>query len=54
MLSDYVISASPSRRGSQTGKIFSKNLKIFCRVVGRPDGVRNYHSSRPFDPSDYK
>jgi len=41
-------SASTSRRGSQTGKIFSENLRIFYRTVVRPDSVRTYHSSRPF------
>jgi len=30
-------SASPSGRGSQTGKIFSENLEIFCRTVVRLD-----------------
>jgi hypothetical protein len=54
-------SASPSERGSQTGKIFSENLEnsvaqlsVRTAQVHRPDGVRNYHSSRPFEPSAYK
>jgi len=49
-------SASPSGRSSQTGKIFSKNLKNFVAQlsvrtaqVHLPDGVRTYHSSRPFE-----
>jgi hypothetical protein len=39
----------------------TKNLRIFClkvvrpaAQVHRPDGVRTYHSSRPFEPSAYK
>jgi len=30
--------ALPSGRGSQTGKIFSKNLEKLCHTVVRPDG----------------
>jgi hypothetical protein len=54
-------SASLSRRGSQTGKIFSKNLGILVAQlsvqtthVHRPDGTRIYQSSRPFELSAYK
>jgi hypothetical protein len=54
-------SASPSGRGSQTGKIFNKNLKnsvaqlsVWTAQVHRPDVVRTYHSNRPFEPSAYK
>jgi len=54
-------SASSSGRGSQTGKIFSENLKIlvtqlFVRtaLVHHPDGTRIYQSSHPFEPSAYK
>jgi hypothetical protein len=53
--------ASPSRRGSQIGKIFSENLRILVAQlsvwtahVHRPDGSRIYQSSRPFEPSAYK
>jgi hypothetical protein len=42
-------SASPSERGSQTGKIFGKNLEIMVAQlsvrtahVHRPDGARIY------------
>jgi len=47
-------SASWSGRGSQTGKIFSKNLRNSGRTVVCPDGVRTYYSSHPFEPSAYK
>jgi hypothetical protein len=54
-------SASPSGRGSQIGKIFSENLRnsvaqlsIRTAQVHRPDGVRTYHNSRPFESSAYK
>jgi hypothetical protein len=54
-------SASLSRCSSQTGKIFSENLKILVAQlsvrmahVHRQDGARIYQSSRPFEPSAYK
>jgi hypothetical protein len=43
-------SVSPSERGSQTGKIFNKNLGNFGRIVVCLDGARIFHSSRPFEP----
>jgi hypothetical protein len=50
-----------SGRGSQTGKIFSENLRnsvaqlsVRTAHVHCPDGVRTYYSSRPFEPSAYK
>jgi len=54
-------SVSPSGSGSQTGKIFSENLKnsgaqLSVRTVNlsHPDGVRTYYCSLPFEPSAYK
>jgi hypothetical protein len=54
-------SASLSRRGSLTGKIFSENLRNFVAQlsvrtaqVHRLDDVRTYHSSHPFEPSACK
>jgi hypothetical protein len=54
-------STSSSERGSQTGKIFSENLKILVvqlsirtAHVHCPDDARIYQSSRPFEPSAYK
>jgi hypothetical protein len=50
-----------SGRGSQTGNIFSENLKnsvvqlsVRTAHVHHPDGVRTYYNSRPFEPLDYK
>jgi hypothetical protein len=50
-------SASPSKQ-----KIFSAKISEFSVVqlsvqtahVHRPDGIRTYNSSRPFEPSAYK
>lgn len=54
-------SASLSGHGSQTGKIFSENLRnsiaqlsVQTAHVHHPDSVRTYYSSRPFEPSAYK
>jgi hypothetical protein len=54
-------SASPSGRGSQTGKIFSKNLRILVAQlffwmahVHRPDGAQLYQARRSFESSAYK
>jgi hypothetical protein len=54
-------SASPSGLGSQTRKILAKiskfsipQLSVRTAQVHRPDGVRTYHSSCPFEPSAYK
>jgi hypothetical protein len=53
--------ASASRRGSQTGKILSKNLRISIAQLSfwttydhRLDGTHIYQSSHPFEPPAYK
>jgi hypothetical protein len=43
-------SVSPSGRGSQTGKIFSENLRNSGRIVVRPDGAHIFYSSCTFEP----
>jgi hypothetical protein len=40
--------ALPSGRGSQTGKIFSENLEIFCRTVVRAYGPCSPSGQRPY------
>jgi hypothetical protein len=51
----------PSGRGSQTGKIFSENLKISAAQLSvrtahdhHLDGAQLYQGSHPFEPSSYK
>jgi hypothetical protein len=41
-------SASPFRRGSQTGKIFRENLKNYGRTVVRPDSSYPPSERRPY------
>jgi len=53
--------ASPSVRGSQTGKIFSENLRISVAQLSvrmaydhRSDSAHIYQATRPFEPLAYK
>jgi hypothetical protein len=48
------VALKQERFSAKVSKIMVAQLSVRTAHVHRPDGVRTYHSSRPFEPSAYK